>query len=136
MVDAKTEIENIQGYRAITVTLSDGTSEEIHIKKLNVYELQTYAMTYGDQGRTVELFCGKEPGWAGAISYDDVERILDEGVSINDPTLIRYSERDGQALQRMIKVLSTKNGKLKELASLLEGSALKLDALPGNLPTK
>lgn len=136
MVDAKTEIENIQGYRAISVTYADETSEEIHIKKLNVYELQTYAMCYGDQGRTVELFCGKEPGWAGKISYEDVELILDEGVSINDPTLIRYSERDGQALQRMINVLSTKSGKLKELASLLDASALKLPASPGNLPTK
>jgi hypothetical protein len=136
MVDAKTEIENIQGYRAITVTLSDGTSEELHIKKLNVYELQTYAMAYGDQGKTVELFCSKEPKWASNLSYDDVERILDIGVEINDPILIRFSERDGQILQRMIKVLSTQSGKRRELASLLDGSALKLDALQGNPPTK
>lgn len=136
MVDAKTEIENIQGYRAVSVTLADGTPEEIHIKKLNVYELQTYAMVYGDQGKTVELFCSKEPGWAGKISYDDVERILDTGVEINDPILIRFSERDGQILQRMIKVLSTQSGKRRELASLLDGSALKSESSPVNQPTK
>jgi hypothetical protein len=126
MVDEKTEIENIQGYRAISVINADGNSEEVRVKKLNVYELQTYAMCYGDQGKTVELFCGKEPKWAGTISYDDVERILDAGVEINDPILIRFSERDGKILERMIKVLSSQSGKRKELASLLDGSVSRL----------
>lgn len=124
MVDAKTELENIQGYRTINIMV-DGASEEVRIKKFNVYELQAYAMCYGDQGKTVELFCGKEPQWAAKISYDDVERILDQGVEINDPILIRFSERDGKILERMIKVLSTQTGKRKELASLLDGSSLK-----------
>ncbi len=125
MVDAQTELENIQGYRTFSVTNAEGVTEELRIKKLNVYELQTYAMVYGDQGKTVELFCGKEPKWAGTISYDDVERILDIGVEINDPILIRFSERDGRILERMIKVLSTQTEKRKQLTSLLDGSSLK-----------
>jgi hypothetical protein len=135
MVDAKTDLENIQGYRAVTVTV-DGVPEEVRVKKLNVYDLQAYAMCYGDQGKTVELFCGKEERWAAKLSYDDVERILDIGVETNDPILIRFSERDGAILERMIKVLSKQTEKRRALTSLLDGSVSRSESLPVNRLTK
>jgi len=136
VVDGKTEIENIQGYRAVNVQIIDGGTEEVRVKKLNVYELQAYAMCYGDQGKTVELFCGQPEKWAGTIPYEEVERILDIGVEINDPILARFAERDGKILERMIKVLSAQTEKRRALTSLLDGSSSKLESLPGNLRTK
>lgn len=135
MVDAQTELENIQGYRSINV-LVDGTPEEVRVRKLNVYELQTYAMCYGDQGKTVELFCGKEPLWAGKLLYDDVERILDVGVEINDPILSRFAQRDGVILERMIALLSTQTERRRQLASLLDGSVSRLASSSEPQPTK
>lgn len=129
MVDAKTELENIQGYRAINITV-DGVSEEIRIKKLNVYELQTYATVYGDQGKCAELFCGKEEMWATRIPYEDVERILDVGVEINDPSLTRYADRDGAILKRMLVTADRQKDKLETLRSLTDASVLKSVSLP------
>jgi hypothetical protein len=132
MVDAKTELENIQGYRAINI-LVDGVSEEVRIKKFNVYELQTYATVYGDQGKSVELFCGKPDKWAASISYEDVERILDIGVEINDPILNRYADRDGSILKRMLAVQERQTEKLEILKSLTAASVSRSPSLPAQM---
>ena len=130
MVDAKTELENIQGYRTLNVMNDQGHSEEIRIKKLNVYELQTYATAYGDQGKVVELFCGKGKSWVATLAYEVIDEILSIGEEINDPILTRFLARDGLAIDKMAKVLASQISKRQELASLLAGSVSRSPSSP------
>lgn len=122
MVDARTDLENIQGYRTLSVMNAQGQPEEIRVKKLNVYELQAYATAYGDQGKMVELFTGKIKEWVATLSYEVVDEILTVGEEINDPILTRFLARDGLAVDKMAKVLAAQVSKRQELASLLAGS--------------
>src|SRR5258708_2331966 len=130
MTDAKTEIENIQGFRAVTVTLDDGSPCEVKIKKLNVYELQTYALVYGLQDKVVELFISKEREFVEHLPYEEVEKILDIGHEINNPILTRFSQRDGKMTEFLIKVLTEKVEVKRKLASDLDTSSSKSPSLP------
>lgn len=136
MVDAKTELENIQGYRILNVMNDQGHSEEIRIKKLNVYELQTYATSYGDQGKMVELFCGKGKSWVATLAYEVVDEILSVGEEINDPILTRFLARDGQAVDRMATVLAGQVSKRQALASLLDGSVSRSQSSQEQIPPR
>jgi|SRR6267378_826645 len=130
MVDARTDLENIQGYRALSVMNAQGQPEEIRVKKLNVYELQAYATAYGDQGKMVELFTGKIKEWVATLSYEVVDEILTVGEEINDPILTRFLARDGLAIDKMAKVLASQISKRQELASLLAGSVSRSPSSP------
>jgi hypothetical protein len=130
MVDAKTDLENIQGYRTLTVMNGQGGPEEIRVKKLNVYELQSYAQTYGDQGKMVELFTGRLKEWIAELPYESVDEILTVGEEINDPILTRFLARDGKLTEKMATVLAGQVSKRQALASALQESVSRLQSSP------
>lgn len=135
MTDAKTEIENIQGFRAVTVKV-DGSPCEVKVKKLNLYELQTYATVYAQQAQMVELFIGKGKEFVERLDPEECFQIIEIGREINDPILARSGDLDRAMLDTVLTAAGKRLEAQKKLASLSAEWSSKLPSSPAETPAK
>ena len=96
------ELTTILGGEDISITLRDGTSENIKVRELPIKKLDEFLRKIGDEDALVELYCDKETGWAANLTRESWEKVLEKGDEIN---LDFFTSRARKRLERHEKIL-------------------------------
>ena len=78
----KDDLKRLEKFHALF-----GQSETVKVRHVRVSQFgrYRYAILSGDEATAIELYCGKEPGWADTLTPDSVNAIADKGLDINYP---------------------------------------------------
>lgn len=85
--------ETLYGQIKLTVTMSDGSTEEVAVLQLPISSYPALTEALDDEVRAAEIYAGKERGWGARLSPGDHERIITEGERINSDFFGRWLQR-------------------------------------------
>lgn len=80
----------------------DGRMEEVIVRDLPLRELPAYLERVENESATVELFCGKEAGWADSLERESAEELLRIGEERNLDFLVRFARRAVERREKLI----------------------------------
>jgi hypothetical protein len=62
-----------------------GTSEVVKVRQVPISQMSRYgnAVLFNEEGIAIEIYCGKDPGWADTLEPASVNAIADKGLEIN-----------------------------------------------------
>jgi hypothetical protein len=117
-MSAPTPIETVEGLTRMTVEKTDGSSEAVAVRQLNLRELQAYLANEQDLAACAELFCGKKKGWADQVRMRSVLSVVAEGRRLNSDFLAEYLafQKDQEGWVKTVA------GKVEQMTS--QGSSL------------
>ena len=85
-----TPMETVEGLSRMTVTKTDGSTEKVAVRQLNLRQLQTYLKNEQDLPACAELFCGRKPGWADEVTMRSTLAVVAEGRRLNADFLAEF----------------------------------------------
>lgn len=83
-------MQTVEGLSRMTVTKTDGSTEQVAVRQLNLRQLQDYLRNEQDLPVCAELFCAKRPGWADGITMRSTLQVIAEGRRINSDFLAEF----------------------------------------------
>lgn len=62
-----------------------GTTERVKVRQVPLPLIPPYAnaIIFHDEATAIEIYCGKDPGWAETLSLESVNAVADKGLEIN-----------------------------------------------------
>lgn len=79
--------------KTIEVTKRDGTTETVEIRELTGRELNKWLEAVGDEGKLVELICGKPEGFADTLTLASYDEVISQGRELNEPYFYKWYQR-------------------------------------------
>ena len=80
--------------------------EVVWIRQLSFRQLERYQQIQHDESACVELFCGKESGWADTLAIESFEAVYGKGVEINRDPFERYKKRQEERNKEIAAALA------------------------------
>jgi hypothetical protein len=106
------------------VELSGGGT--VFVRLLPIRDLPKYLACFEDEAASVELFCGKEKGWADTLTTKSFEDILAAGERLNLDPLARYAARVQTRREKLMPGLTERvMGRLLDSQLTAPGSGSK-----------
>ena len=87
------ELINLIGGEELDVKYADGREDRVKVGILRVKARERYLEVMGDEGAQVELFCGREKGWADRLSAESYDAIAEKGQKLNLPLFQNWYRR-------------------------------------------
>ena len=97
-----------------------GTSEVVRVRQVLVSDMRRYAnaLLYSDEAQVVEIYCGKEAGWADTLCPASLNAVADLGLELNLPFFGAWFQRQAKAKEMqmppMMKNLQERLGELEK----------------------
>ena len=75
-----------------------GTTERVKVRQVLVSQMPRYgnAILRNDEAAAIEIYTGKEPGWADTLDPGSVNAIADKGLEINLPFFSAWFRRQAK----------------------------------------
>jgi hypothetical protein len=115
------ELKRLEKFKSLL-----GTKDRVKVRQIRVDEAQLYgnAVIFNDEATQIELYCGKEKGWATTLTLPSADAIADAGQALNLPFFVRWYRRQRKAKDLQaptaMQDLQEKFGTLqKQLAQLI-----------------
>jgi hypothetical protein len=91
---ALSEVQKVAGGVELEIAYEDGRTERVKVRQLSpIKDFDRYlAAMQNDEADSVELYCGREKGWAETLSAESFNAIANKGQELNLP-LFRDSYR-------------------------------------------
>src|SRR4051794_2793656 len=75
-----------------------GTSETVKVRQVPISKMAGYgnAVLFNEEAAAIEIYCGKDPGWADTLDSASVNAIADKGLEINLPFFSAWYQRQAK----------------------------------------
>lgn len=75
-----------------------GTSERVRVRQVLVSLMPRYgfAILNRDEATAIEIYCGKEKGWADTLCPPSVNAVADKGLELNLPFFVAWFRRQAK----------------------------------------
>jgi hypothetical protein len=87
------ELKTIAGGVELEVEYLDGRTERVKVRQIRPIERQRYLDCFNDDSASIELFCGKEKGWADTLTPESFDLVADKGQELNLPLFRNWYRR-------------------------------------------
>lgn len=95
-------METLLGHTDLTVTLLDGSTEQVQVRQLPIREYPAYLAAQLDEAAMVEMICAKPAGWADTLTHESIESIVTEGDRMNADFFGRWLQRRIARQERLL----------------------------------
>jgi hypothetical protein len=99
---APTPTEVLLGHSNETAIFADNSSELIEVRILPIKSYPALLAAQGDECTVIEMYCGKEKGWAETLTRESHEHLLSVGERLNADFFSRWVSRRLQSQERLI----------------------------------
>ena len=110
------------GGEEIEITYLDGRTERIMVGYVQLKAMDAYLAAMGDDERAIELFCGRDPGWAATLTPVSALAVFSKGQGLNLPLFETWYPE----FQRKMEIL--RPGYLKGIGDLVQQAMENLKA--------
>lgn len=109
-------MQTVEGVSRMAVTKTDGSTENVAVRQLNLRQLQEYLKNEQDLPACAELFCAKKAGWADTVTMRSTLAVVAEGRRLNSDFLAEFLafQKDQEG---WVKSVADKVGKMTSPAS-------------------
>ena len=101
-MDAEEKILPLIGYKEVTVTHNDKTSQTVRVKQLPVRSMPDYLRAQDDEAALIALACDKKPEWSDTLTPESLENLVAEVEAVNKDFFQRWFERRKQRAERLM----------------------------------
>ncbi len=84
-----------------TVKHTDGSVEDVQVRKIPMREMPKLALAWGKEDAEIDLYAEKPTGWNATLDDDSWERIVDTGRQLNEVPFGRWYARQERAAKAM-----------------------------------
>ena len=119
---APNKLSVVIGGEEIGVTYLDGRTERILVGYVPLKAMDAYLAAMGDDERAIELFCGRDPGWAATLTPVSALAVFSKGQGLNLPLFETWYPE----FQRKMEIL--RPGYLKGIGDLVQQAMENLKA--------
>lgn len=120
MEDKKNNFATLVGGVEMEVTLGDGTVEKVFVSQLAIKRYPELLGLLDDEGALLELYCGKEKGWAEGLTPGSHELLIVAAEKLNADFFWPWLQRRLRRMERVRPGVTTtaKVGEGQTLPSL------------------
>jgi hypothetical protein len=79
----ESNLATVMGGTHLTVEFLDGKSETVKVLQLAVEKYPLLVQLIGDESSALDLYCGKEAGWAKSLSVKSHTELIEKAEEIN-----------------------------------------------------
>ena len=94
----------IQGGVVLTVTLDDGSQEQVTVRLLKIKQYADYMTFSQDEEKMADFLCSKPEGWSETLSAGSLLDIMDAGHDLNFQNACRWANRRMEFGEAMLPV--------------------------------
>jgi hypothetical protein len=107
-----------------------GTKERVKVRQVIADQMTDYgnAVIFNNEARQLEIYCGRDPGWANLLTPESHNAVADKGLEINLPFFGAWYQRQAkwkeqQTPPALEKAMTELQRKMTELQAMLTKSA-------------
>lgn len=101
---------NIAGGVETTAAKVDGTSERVKVLSLHIKDFPRLMSAMGNECVQVDIFCGKDPGWAEKLTNDSIIKLYELGHQVNDSFFVSWGQRRIAEQEKFLPGIGAKLG--------------------------
>jgi len=113
-------------------------AEEVQVRQLAIEHYPELLKVMDDECAMVEMFCGKEKGWAVSLTPDSFERVITEGERLNGDFFSRWVQRRQKRAEQLMPGALDKvvNQAMREATKNADDSRITPQKLRSNVESR
>lgn len=122
-------METVKGGRKVTVTMEDGSQQEVLVSKLKIAKWEEAFKKFDSEMELTALICGRTVPWihgtppdhANALTEESYTELVKVSKEVNENGFFPFAQRRNDSLAERIKLMP--RSFLQEASSILKASA-------------